>query len=359
MKLTSVIDADTHVDETEATWEYMPPEDQRFKPIVDLYANPDAAPDRPQLRDWVVEGIRTRRVVRNDAKSGTKLEARELLDVATRLRHMDELGTEVQVIYPTFFLHVPASTPEAQIALARSYNRWLADRCAESKGRLRWVCVPPLVDLEASIEELRFAKDHGACGVFKKGDDEVGFQPNDPYFFPIYEEAERLDMPICFHTGSGSPDERRGLMRSKAPAINGVYSLLEDNVPARFPALRIGCVESGASWVPFADYQLRRLYDRHELSSNVTGRKLEFKLEDDIFKSNRVYVACQVDEDITMILNYIGEDNLLIGSDYTHQDTSHELEFRRMLEERVEREEVPATVVEKMTHDNPKAFYGL
>ncbi len=359
MKLTSVIDADTHVDETEATWEYMPPEDQRFKPIVDLYANPDAAPDRPQLRDWVVEGIRTRRVVRNDAKSGTKLEARELLDVATRLRHMDELGTEVQVIYPTFFLHVPASTPEAQIALARSYNRWLADRCAESKGRLRWVCVPPLVDLEASIEELRFAKDHGACGVFKKGDDEVGFQPNDPYFFPIYEEAERLDMPICFHTGSGSPDERRGLMRSKAPAINGVYSLLEDNVPARFPALRIGCVESGASWVPFADYQLRRLYDRHELSSNVTGRKLEFKLEDDIFKSNRVYVACQVDEDITMILNYIGEDNLLIGSDYTHQDTSHELEFRRMLEERVEREEIPATVVVKMTHDNPKAFYGL
>ena len=359
MKLTSVIDADTHVDETEATWEYMPPEDQRFKPIVDLYANPDAAPDRPQLRDWVVEGIRTRRVVRNDAKSGTKLEARELLDVATRLRHMDELGTEVQVIYPTFFLHVPASTPEAQIALARSYNRWLADRCAESKGRLRWVCVPPLVDLEASIKELRFAKDHGACGVFKKGDDEVGFQPNDPYFFPIYEEAERLDMPICFHTGSGSPDERRGLMRSKAPAINGVYSLLEDNVPARFPALRIGCVESGASWVPFADYQLRRLYDRHELSSNVTGRKLEFKLEDDIFKSNRVYVACQVDEDITIILNYIGEDNLLIGSDYTHQDTSHELEFRRMLEERVEREEVPATVVEKMTHDNPKAFYGL
>ena len=91
----------------------------------------------------------------------------------------------------------------------------------------------------------------------------------------------------------------------------------------------------------------------------MTGRKLEFKLEDDLFKSNRVYVACQVDEDITMILNYIGEDNLLIGSDYTHQDTSHELEFRRMLEERVKREEVPATVVEKMTHDNPKAFYGL
>ena len=147
MKLTSVIDADTHVDETEATWEYMPPEDQRFKPIVDLYPNPDAAPDRPQLRDWVVEGIRTRRVVRNDAKSGTKLEARELLDVATRLRHMDELGTEIQVIYPTFFLHVPASTPEAQIALARSYNRWLA-------GPLRRVQGSPALGVRAPARGL-------------------------------------------------------------------------------------------------------------------------------------------------------------------------------------------------------------
>lgn len=359
MKLANIIDADTHVDETEATWEYMPPEDERFKPVVELYPNPDAAPDRPELRDWVVEGVRTRRVVRNDVKSGTRIEARELLDVDARLRHMDELGTEIQVIYPTFFLHVPASTPEAQIALARSYNRWLADRCAESRGRLRWVCVPPLVDLEATIEELRFAKDHGACGIFKKGDDEVGHQPNDPYFFPIYEEAERLDMPICFHTGSGSPDERRGLMRSKAPVINGIYALLEDNVPARFPKLRFGGVESGASWVPFVDYQLRRLYDRHQFSSNVTGRTLDFDLGDDLFKSNRVYVACQVDEDINMILNYIGEDNLIVGSDYTHQDTSHELEFRRMLEERVDRGEVPAGVIQKITSDNPKAFYGL
>ncbi len=359
MRLANVIDADTHVDETDATWEYMPPEDERFRPVTDYRPNPDAAPDRPELRDWVVDGVRTRRVVRNDSKSGTRVEARELLDVQARLRHMDELGTDVQVIYPTFFLQTPAATPEAQVALARSYNRWLADRCAESGGRLRWVCVPPLADIEATVAELRFAKDYGACGVFKKGDGEVGHQPNDPYFFPVYEEAERLNMPICFHTGSGSPEERRGLMRSKAPAINGVYALLEDNVPASFPGLRFGCVESGASWVPFVDYQLRRLHDRHKFSSNVGGRTLEFAVEDDLFKSNRVYVGCQVDEDILMILNYISEDNLIVGSDYTHQDTSHELEFRRMLEERVERGEVPEGVVHKMTHDNPKAFYGL
>lgn len=359
MDLSGLIDADTHVDETDATWEYMGLDDQRFKPVTEIRTNTTSQSGHAELRDWVTEGIRTRRVVRNDAKSGTRVEARELLDVGVRLRHMDELGTEIQVIYPTFFLHVPASSPEGQIAVARSYNRWLADRCSVSKGRLRWVCIPPLVDISASIKELQIAKDHGACGVFKKGDAEVGYEPNDPYFFPLYEEAERLGMPICFHTGSGAGETRRGLLRSKVPAINGIYALLEDNVPARFPKLRIGCVESGASWIPFADYQLRRLHERHAFSSNVTGRELGFELKDDLFKSNRVYVACQVDEDISMILNYISEDNLLIGSDYTHQDTSHELEFRSMLEARVDREEVQASVAYKMTHDNPKAFYGL
>jgi predicted TIM-barrel fold metal-dependent hydrolase len=359
MDLSGLIDADTHVDETDATWDYMEPKEQSFKPVTEVRYNPNSSTKHAELREWVVEGIRTRRPVRNDSKSGTKVGARELLDVESRLRHMDELGTEIQVIYPTFFLHVPAATDAGQVALARSYNRWLADRCSVSKGRLRWVCIPPLVDIAASIKELQVAKENGACGVFKKGDREAGREPNDPYFFPLYEEAERLDMPICFHTGGGTTEVRGGLLNSKAPAINGIYSLLEANVPAQFPHLRIGCVEAGASWVPFADYQLRRLHDRHAMSSNEAGREFVFDVTKDLFKSNRVYVACQVDEDISMILNYISEDNLLMGSDYTHQDTSHELEFRRMLEERVGREEVPASVAHKITHDNPRAFYGL
>jgi hypothetical protein len=159
MDLSGLIDADTHVDETDATWDYMEPKEQSFKPVTEVRYNPNSSTKHAELREWVVEGIRTRRPVRNDSKSGTKVGARELLDVESRLRHMDELGTEIQVIYPTFFLHVPAATDAGQVALARSYNRWLADRCSVSKGRLRWVCIPPLVDIAASIKELQVAKE--------------------------------------------------------------------------------------------------------------------------------------------------------------------------------------------------------
>jgi len=36
-----------------------------------------------------------------------------------------------------------------------------------------------------------------------------------------------------------------------------------------------------------------------------------------------------------------------------------ELEFRKLLQERVDRGEIPKTSVEKILYDNPKAFYGL
>ena len=357
-----VIDSDTHVDETDGTWDFIAPEWAAYKPTTQFPANPD--PNRPPVRYWLVDGKRKHRRIRDDGKSGTPLEARELLDVETRLRHMDELGTQTQVIYPSLFLVEPADSAETELAITRSYNRWLADRCAQSHGRLRWVCVPPARNIEAALEELRFAKDNGACGVLKKGDLEADKWSVDPYFFPLYEEAERLDMPICFHLGSGAPDHTPArelsygsFIKLRMPAIHGIYSLILHRVPERFPKLRFGCIESGVSWVPFVDYDLRRRLGRSQ-DSNI-GSDSAFELPDDIFKANRIYVTVQIDEDLPYALRYISEDNLLAGSDYTHQDQSKELEFQKLLQRRADDGDIPQSTVDKILYDNPKAFYGL
>ncbi len=357
-----VIDSDTHVDETDDTWAYVPTEDEALKPITQYPSNPD--PDRPPVRYWLVAGKRKHRRIRDDAKSGTPLAARELLDVETRLRHMDELGTGIQVIYPSLFLVEPADTAEAELVATRSYNRWMADRCAQSHGRLRWVCVPPTRNMEAALEELRFAKDNGACGVLKKGDLEADKWCVDPYFFPLYEEAERLGMPMCFHLGSGTPDTTPArelsygsFIRLKMPAIHGIYSLILHRVPERFPRLRWGCIEAGVSWVPFIDYDLRRRLARAP-ESNIGGESA-FELPDDIFKANRIYITAQIDEDLPYAMKYISEDNILVGSDYTHQDQAKELDFGRLLQKRADGGDISQSVADKILYDNPKAFYGL
>ena len=56
---------------------------------------------------------------------------------------MDRMGVNVQVIFPTFFIRYNTSNAEAEWALTTTYNRWLAERCAQSNGRLRWAAVLP------------------------------------------------------------------------------------------------------------------------------------------------------------------------------------------------------------------------
>ena len=71
------------------------------------------------------------------------------------------------------------------------------------------------------------------------------------------------------------------------------------------------------------------------------------------------YITVQIDEDLPYAMKYISEDNLLAGSDYTHQDQSKELEFQKLLQQRADNGDVSQTAVDKILYDNPKAFYGL
>jgi len=320
MTALRVIDSDTHVDESEATWEHIPNEAAR--PRTGTFDDAKAPRDY-----WLIDDYKVHKAKRIDANTRTTKQTRELHDVAARLRHMDELGVEVQVIYPTIFNRNPAARPEVELALARSYNRWIAERTAPSDGRLRWVCVPPLRNMDAAIEELAFAKAHGACGVLKKGDREADHLVWDDYFFPLYAEAERLDMPICFHQGTArvvladptgtSPET--DFLDQKAPAINGVASLLARDIPKQFPALRFGCIEVGASWVGLVDHMYRRRVANRAERGNVEPSEIG-----DVFGTNRIYATCEVDEDFPMLRRYISEDNLLVGSDYGHNDPSQE-----------------------------------
>jgi len=205
--------------------------------------------------------------------------------------------------------------------------------------------IPPLLDIDAAVEELGWAKDHGACGVMKKGF-EHGRPASDPYFFPLYQEAERLDLPICIHTGFGDPDRRSGF-GGTANAISAFTDLVRSDVPTQFPELRVGWIETGASWVP---YLYHELFGRPNAS---TGADL------DLFRKNRFYVACEPTDDLAYVLKFGTEDALMVGTDYGHNDRSTDLHALSEIEEQAQRGEIPASVAKKIVDDNPRRFYGL
>ncbi|MPZ14884.1 MAG: amidohydrolase family protein [Chloroflexi bacterium] len=357
-----IIDSDTHVDETDATWEWIEESLQAFRPRPDAPEKQD--PSRPPTRYWVIDGHRQPRLHRDDQRTHTTVETRELIDPMARVRHMDELGTEVQVLYPTTFLVGVTESSEVEGTVKRSYNRWIADRCQQTGGRLRWICLPPLSDIPKAIEEIRFAKANGACGVFKKGDREAGHWVGEEYFFPIYEECQRLDLPVCFHIGAGTPDftssrefEHVRFLRQGLTPINAFSSLVRFGIPTKFPEVRWGFIEVGCSWVPYLVYNILRAQGRGRGDGRDGAHQYLEPL--DVVRLNNFYMTCQIDEDLPYILKYTGEDHLLVGSDYTHADLAQELHFPKLLQDRADRGEIPQSFVQKILYDNPRTFYGL
>jgi hypothetical protein len=261
----------------------------------------------------------------------------------------------VQVLYPTLFLHALSDRPEVELALCKSYNRWIAKATEKSRGRLRWVAMLPLLSIDKAVEEVRWAKDHRACGVFKKGIECADRAASDPYFFPVYEEASRLDLPVCIHNATGKVEsaiaQQGESLDGGMNAISAFSALVEHGIPDLFPKLRVGFIETGASWIPYlyADLVAKKL--------RRTFLPVDFK--EDLFRRNRIYVACQTNDDLPYILKYGTEDNLMIGTDYSHADQSAEIQALDVIQQRGEIGEIPAPVARKILDDNPRRFYGL
>ena len=356
------IDADAHVIETERTWEYVDPALARYRPVVVAPVAGDS-----KARFWMADGKIRDRARTEEAtediqalaeKTGRNFVAprgaKMMEDIEARLRHMDETGVDIQVLHPTLFIRQVADRSEADVAVCTSYNRWLADIWEQGKGRLRWAAVLPLLDMNAALRELQFAVEHGACAISMRPIEGERTLP-DPYFYPVYEEADRLGMAVAVHIGNSNPYVDRllggGPGGSAFPALRlmcaaAAHALILSGVPRRFPNVRWGFLESASMWVPAVIHDLRR---RLRAAQGVDPSA-------NLMKENRVYVSCQTDDDIPYVLQYAGEDNLVIGTDYGHNDTASEIEALRTLRGQPG---LTPEVVDKVLSHNPAALYGL
>lgn len=340
----ATIDADAHVLETERTWDYMENSEREFRPVV---VSVGGAGDVAEEYWWIDGRLQPKS---QNVGEDTPKAAREMEDIEVRIKHMDKLEVSLQVLYPSLFLRPITNRPEVELALCKSYNRWLIDICEKGRGRLRWVAVLPLLSMDKALEEARFAKEKGACGIFIRGL-EGERRLCDPYFFPLYEEASRLNLPICVHSATGSFTvhdffvRECGFAKFKLAVVGAFHSLIFDAIPERFPKLRFAFIEVSAQWVPYAVHDLAKRSERR-------GKPLRR----DLLRENRIYVACQTDDDLAYVLQYAGEDHLVIGSDYGHADTATEIEALRNLKHKGE---VSPAAINKILDDNPRALYGL
>jgi uncharacterized protein len=114
-----------------------------------------------------------------------------------RIAAMDAAGIDVQILS-----NVPGveavEIPQA-IELARQANDAVVAAAIEHPDRFLGFATLPMRDPDAAVTELeRTVRDHGFVGALINGHVD-GRYLDDPFFWPVFESAEALDVPIYLH----------------------------------------------------------------------------------------------------------------------------------------------------------------
>jgi predicted TIM-barrel fold metal-dependent hydrolase len=358
-----VIDADAHVEECEATWQYLDPEFHKFRPIPVSF--PEDTCFGSFNGGWIIDyklrlfsASPTSMKVAHD--KGIPIGVQEVTDVPARVTSLDAIGVDKQVIFPSLWLGCLAENVALEAALARSYNEFMATQCGQANGRLWYAAVIPFRDADLAVAEIRRVKQLGAAAsIFARGL-EWDRPLTHPAMRPIFAEAERQDLPITVHTGNGSsPTISRffeGLPRPPSTSgpffhplgrglVSGPYveyafeQLLGSTLLDEFPRLRVAFLEAGSDWTVHAVKSLR------ERRGPVIDRLL----------GERVFVSCSLDDDLPYVVDRLGDDFLITATDYPHIDA-----FRQdYLASGLHAHDLGESAVAKILGANPARLYAL
>jgi len=252
-------------------------------------------------------------------------------DMQERLRLLDQENLECSLLYPTIGLlwEAEETDPEISLAYARAYNRWIADFCRDSGGRLVPIAMLTLLDPEGSAAELERAVKDGCkgCWVNPFNHNKVihGHSDHDVLFAKCVE----LDVPFAIHPtfmphgpAEGIFDIPRqgaafgGMIWLRSVVQQALISFISLGTLDRFPTLRLGVLEAGSGWI---GAMLDRL-DAYQSSMNRSGGGPSAA---EYFR-RQCFISGDPDETAApYIIDHVGPECFMWATDYPHVDHPH------------------------------------
>lgn len=257
-------------------------------------------------------------------------------DASARLALYDEWGVDAGIVFPTIGI-LPFLTDDMPLlsAMNTAYNRWQVDFAHDGAGRIVPIATLNLRDRDAAIAELDRCIGAGFKGVFMPPEPIDGRLPGDPWFDPLWARCAEAGLPLCFHvvvrfTGGGRPfgdwlDAGAGMLfgfslGSTAQLIPAIAHMALSGVFDRHPSLKVVSVEAGCGWAP---YLMDRLDEKHHVIGGLNPAPTTQK-PSEYLRTNVWYVAEPEEWTIGAVLDLVGEDRVLWGSDYPHIDSTLE-----------------------------------
>jgi predicted TIM-barrel fold metal-dependent hydrolase len=183
-----------------------------------------------------------------------------------------------------------------------------------------------------------------------------------PVWEPLWKAVEDVQLPLHFHTfPTTSPRARQGVSGQVRRAamftgvsafqmglINIIAALIGAGVLERHPRLRVSFGESGIGWLPYA-------LDRMDFEYEDRFRDL-MKLKPSEYWRRQCKATFQFDPIGTKLVDDIGVETVMWGSDYPHTDGVWP-ESSKYIKEQFAG--LAPEIVHKITCENAAKFYGL
>ena len=299
-------------------------------PTFEVVARPGAQEE--YFRKGNPEGKSFREIVGDPIKCLPGFRAPE-----PRLALMDELGVDRTLMFPTLASLLEErlrDDPEATHAVIHSLNEWLHEEWTFNyEDRIFTTPVITLPIVDKAIEELEWALERGAKTVLirpapvpgPRGSRSFAFEEFDPFWERVVEAGLLVSMHASdsgytrYQADWTGPSEMlpfrldafRLMTVKERPIFDAMAAVTCHGLLTRFPDLRIGLIENGGGWLPgFLDH----LEDVH--------RKMPQLFEEDpveAFKRN-IYISPFFEDDLGQLIDIMGADHILFGSDYPHPE---------------------------------------
>jgi len=259
-----------------------------------------------------------------------------------RPRALDLLGFASQLVFNTFANAALCRAEQGDdldyaYGLARAHNRAMVDFCSVDP-RLLPVGYVPLASFDRARAMAHEAVDMGCAALMVASACPRGHSPSHTGLDPVWAVAQDSGRPVVFHVGGGGrllepmyfenglppvPDFHGGAENFRSvdymaipyPPMQTVATMIIDGVLDRFPRLRIGVIEQGASWLPgwmrALDSAADAFHKNEERLQRLSARPSEIV-------RRQVRVTPYPHEDAGWIVANSGEEMCLFSSDYPH-----------------------------------------
>lgn len=299
-------------------------------------------------------------------------------DAKARVKFMDELGVHAHIVYPNIMGFQTGSLVQLKdrdlaYQTVRIYNDAMAEWAEEGAGRLFPQAIVPFWDIDLAVKEIVRCKELGFHGITMSGEPNMGGLPDlgQRVWDPFYEAVTDLKFPINIHVGSTPVAGEGAKLRSAAwpslpkrahKPVNSIQielansrflsNLVVSDVLHRWPEVKWVSVESGIGWIP---YVLERV-DYEYLEDYVDNPAPDAPSALEMFRRNIYGCFWFETAGPTLLLDYIGADNVMWETDFPHPTCLHPEAVRRSAEAL---SKVGPENVRKIMQDNAAKLYNI